>query len=313
MRILSTLLVGLFAFDETLAFTFDEQMAYRNLQITAATYCDFTDWSCIHCIPDVDLIDYIRDDTNNIVVAFDTVQNATVFAFRGSSDIENWISNFEFVQTSPYAEKEIKVHEGLYEEYSKYKDWLFDHLPKTGNVVMTGHSSGGALAMFFASENLRFSLTAERSSAPMAQEPLPSLNSKRSYAQEPPPSYVPPFPTTAKKHPYSSKDTPSPPTVYTFGKPRIGNKKFVDYVTSLGIQHYRITHHHDIVPHLPEEVILDYRHTNTEIWYPDDGNTYKICEQSEDKSCSNSCAPLQCVSTSDHLYYMQTHIGGGDC
>ena len=307
MRILSTLLLGLFAFDVTLAFSFDEQTAYRNLQITAATYCDFTEWSCVHCIPDVELIDYIRDDTNNILVAFDKVQNATVFAFRGSSDIQNWISNFEFVQTSPYADKEIKVHEGLYEEYSKYKDWLFHHLPKTGNVVMTGHSSGGALAMFFASssENLRLSLTAERSSAPMAQEPLPSLNTMR--------LAVPPFLIKTKKHPYSSKDTPPPPTVYTFGKPRIGNKKFVDYVSSLGIQHYRITHHHDIVPHLPEEVILDYRHTNTEIWYPDDSNNYKICEQNEDKACSNSCAPLQCVSINDHLYYMQTPIGGLAC
>ncbi len=292
MRLLSTLL-GLFAFNATFANAFDETIAHRNLQITAATYCDFTEWSCSHCIPGVELIDYIRDYTNNILVAFDTVQNATVFAFRGSSDIENWISNFEFVQTTPYPDKEIKVHEGLYEEYSKYKDWLFEHLPKTGNVVITGHSSGGALAMFFASESENL-----RSSASMTQEPHPFLDflNRRPH----------------KKHPFTSKDL-SPPTVYTFGKPRIGNKKFVDYVTSLGIKHYRITHHDDIVPHLPEEVILDYRHTNTEIWYTGDDNNYKICEQNEDKSCSNSCAPLRCVSISDHLYYMQTHIGLGAC
>ena len=277
MRLFPILLIGL---TKTLAFSFDESIAYRNLQITAATYCDFTEWS----IQDVELINYIRDETNSILVAFDKVQNATVFAFRGSSDIENWISNFEFTQISPYTDKEIKVHKGLYEEYLKYKDWLFDHLPKTGNVVMTGHSSGGALAMFFASGNLRF------------PEPLPSSALT---------------PTVSAQEP-SNNILPSL-IVYTFGKPRIGNQKFVDYITSLGIQHYRITHDRDIVPHLPEEFILNYRHTNTEIWYPDDGNTYIICEQNEDDTCSNNCAPLQCVSTSDHLYYMQTHIGSGAC
>ena len=254
MRILS-----IFALLISQISSFNETIARRNLKITAATYCDFRDWTCITCIPDVSLIDYIIGDTN-IIIARDKVQNATVFAFRGSSDIENWISNFELRQISPYMDTNIKVHRGLYNEYSKYKDWLFDRLPKTGDVVITGHSSGGALAMFFA---------------------------------------------------YESANLLSKPSVYTFGKPRIGNTAFVDSVNTT-IQHYRITHHNDIVPHLPEE-LLNYRHTNTEIWYSGDDGQYRVCETNEDNDCSNSCAPLHCDSVSDHKFYMMTNIGSEYC
>ena len=97
-------------------------------------------------------------------------------------------------------------------------------------------------------------------------------------------------------------------SVYTFGKPRIGNQAFAESTNS--INHYRITHAEDIVPHVPEE-ILGYYHTNTEIWYYN--NYYKICLDNEDIECSNSCAPLHCVSIDDHMRYMDTMIGSDSC
>ena len=241
---------------------YDDTIAKRNLQLAAATYCSadkIQSWDCTHCVPGITVRDAIIG-TTNIIVANDSVQNATVFAFRGSADIQNWISNLEFIFTSPYLDRKIKVHEGFYEEYMEYKDALFQYLPPLGEkIIIAGHSSGAALSMLMAYDIYKL------------------------YDVE----------------------------VYTFGKPRLGNDAFVE--SAKPIRHYRITHHNDIVPHLPEEV-FGYRHTNTEIWYTgDDGKNYRICENNEDKECSNSCAPIHCDSIDDHLYYMGTHIGTPYC
>jgi predicted lipase len=240
---------------------YNDTIAKRNFQLAAATYCSaakIQSWDCVHCLPGITIQDAIIGDTN-IIVANDAMQNATVFAFRGSVDIQNWISNFEFEFTSPYPDPAIKVHKGLHQEYLKYKDALFQYLPTPNDkVIITGHSSGAALSMFMAYDI------------------------------------------------YKSYDV----SVYTFGKPRIGNDAFVK--SAKPIQHYRVTHHNDIVPHVPEE-LFGYQHTDTEIWYYNDGDKYKTCETNEDPECSNSCAPIHCDSISDHLYYMGTNIGSEYC
>ena len=234
---------------------FNPHVAKRNLEIAAATYCpNLEQWNCVHCVADVELYDVIIGDTN-IVILGDKLQNATVFAFRGSSNVENWISNFEARFAEPYADKNIKVHAGLYAEYMLYKDTLTRYLDINDKIVVTGHSSGGAMSMLFAYDI------------------------------------------------YKTHDV----VVYSFGKPRIGNDAFADSAND--IEHYRVTHAADIVPHLPEE-LLGYRHTNTEVWFPsDDDVIYNVCINREDESCSNSCAPIHCVSVDDHLQYMGVNIG----
>jgi hypothetical protein len=235
------------------SFQFDEPTAIRNLQIAASTYCDQTS------IDGLEIIGEIREETN-VIIANDNVQDALVFSFRGSSDIANWISNLEFEYTAPYSDPNIKVHRGLHAEYMKYKERVFSYLEPTRNVVISGHSSGGGLSMFFAYDiHLNYNVS-----------------------------------------------------VYTYGKPRIGNDNFAE--SAKNINHYRITHHDDIVPHLPEEV-FGYRHTNTEIWYSGDDDKHTICKESEkeDPDCSNSCAPTRCTSINDHLYYMMMNIGSAYC
>lgn len=232
---------------------FSVPTALRNLQIAASTYCDKTD------IPGLTVIKEIRRATT-VIIADDAVQDARIVSFRGSSDIENWISNFDAIFTEPYADKSIKVHKGLYKEYLEYKAEIMEYLAP--NMVISGHSSGGAVTMFFAYD---------------IHQTRKDINV----------------------------------TAYTFGKPRIGNDRFAE--SAKGITHYRITHHHDIVPHVPEEV-LGYRHTDSEIWFYDDTDNYKVCaEGGEDPNCSNSCAPIKCTSIRDHLYYMTTNIGGPFC
>ena len=237
---------------------FDLDIAKRNLQIAAATYSDIEQlvhWNCKHCSADIEVQAVIPDEST-IIVANDPYQNATVFAFRGSVNVENWISNLQFSVISPYEDPDIKVHKGLYHEYLQYKDEISAYLIPGDKIIITGHSSGAAMSMFFAYDI------------------------------------------------YKEYDV----VVYTFGKPRIGNSKFVESANE--IRHFRVTHAHDIVPHIPEEVI-GYQHTGMEVWnYDDSATNYKVCDSGkEDDTCSNSCAPIHCTSTSDHSFYLGMAIG----
>ena len=254
------------------AFAFSPENAFRNLNIAASTYCDAGDWNYLDGVNVVAVI----PGESTIVIARDNVQNATVVAIRGSTNIDNWLHNFEFEMTAPYADKSVRVHKGLYAEYLSYRDAVMPYLKNADNVIFTGHSSGAAVAMFFAYDAPPF-LTDN------AQEKRKGVVG----------NYVPPT------------------TVYSFGKPRIGNDRFAE--TAKHITHYRITHANDIVPHLPEEV-FGYRHTETEIWFPTTSlDEFVICEGNEDPKCSNSCAPLDCTSVSAHLNYMGIAIGSDSC
>ena len=95
-----------------------------------------------------------------------------------------------------------------------------------------------------------------------------------------------------------------------FGSPRVGNPAFVKALQSIEVI-YRVVHYYDIVPHTPEEA-LGYLHLPYEIWYDEANEYYVTCTDDfthEDDSCSNSCAPIHCTSTSDHLNYLGIPMG----
>lgn len=102
----------------------------------------------------------------------------------------------------------------------------------------------------------------------------------------------------------------------TFGQPRIGNSIFATYYSALVPQTYRITHDHDMVPHLPPYYSFlpqwTYHHFGREIWI------YKIslgslsyelervCDNSgEDPTCSRSVSGN---SIADHLCYLGVYL-----
>ena len=97
-------------------------------------------------------------------------------------------------------------------------------------------------------------------------------------------------------------------SLITFGSPRVGNNEFSDMFTNYKITSYRVTHYHDIVPHVPEE-FLGYRHIMQEIYFSENNDEYTVCNDIEDSTCSNSCAPLHCTSTSDHMNYLNISMG----
>ena len=94
--------------------------------------------------------------------------------------------------------------------------------------------------------------------------------------------------------------------VYTFGPPRVGDKNFAAFYETLVPYHYRVTHHKDPVPQLPEEwQDKGFHHISHEVYYENDPNsTYKVCDGSgEDPTCRDQY-DLDLVHIDDHLDYM---------
>ena len=100
--------------------------------------------------------------------------------------------------------------------------------------------------------------------------------------------------------------------VYTFGEPRVGNAAFRDFYNQGTAVSWRVTHHRDLVPHLPVEG-MGFRHIATEVWYNSstDATLHKVCDGSgEDKSCSNSVIS---TSINDHLDYLGIPTASDAC
>ncbi|PHU14478.1 hypothetical protein BC332_15683 [Capsicum chinense] len=107
-------------------------------------------------------------------------------------------------------------------------------------------------------------------------------------------------------------------SVMTFGQPRIGNAAFASYYSKWVPNTIRVTHEHDIVPHLPPYYHYfpqkTYHHFPTEVWVHNLGfgllvyTVEKVCDNSgEDPSCSRSVTGY---SIKDHLWYYGVRLGG---
>eukprot|EP01083_Nonionella_stella_P175213 609506_1 len=98
-----------------------------------------------------------------------------------------------------------------------------------------------------------------------------------------------------------------PQVVYTYGQPRVGNHEFARYYNSRIPIHYRVTHSHDPIPHLPSGWMgthSRYWHVAAEVFYQTDSNgSYVVCDGSgEDKQCSAMF--WMDVNVLNHLEYM---------
>uniref|UniRef100_A0A7C9CJ83 Triacylglycerol lipase n=2 Tax=Opuntia streptacantha TaxID=393608 RepID=A0A7C9CJ83_OPUST len=104
--------------------------------------------------------------------------------------------------------------------------------------------------------------------------------------------------------------------VMTFGQPRIGNAVFASYYTQFVPNTIRVTHEHDIVPHLPPYYPhfprKTYHHFPREVWLHEAGfgllayTVDTVCDGSgEDPSCSRS---VMGNSILDHLIYYNVNL-----
>uniref|UniRef100_A0A914QYJ7 Fungal lipase-like domain-containing protein n=1 Tax=Panagrolaimus davidi TaxID=227884 RepID=A0A914QYJ7_9BILA len=98
--------------------------------------------------------------------------------------------------------------------------------------------------------------------------------------------------------------------LYTFGQPRTGDKAFATSHDSMGMQSYRLTHHRDMVAHVPPMNFEGYYHHEAEVWYDNDmkvGQGYIECDNAdEDNNCSDS--DFFTLSIDDHTHYFNRKV-----
>ena len=257
------------------SYSFDQNKALHFTKLSQSAYCvsSVNGWNCPTCESTIHLEYIVENNGAYALQGYDSYTNSMFVSFRGSSNLENWIDDIKITHISPYNDPKIKVSKGFYTAYSYIKEEIFQNLASLSKKYNTQQVSVTGHSLGATEATL------------MIYDLLYNYNQY----------HISHF--------------------YTFGSPRVGNNNFVNATAQFSDEQFRITHYYDIVPHLPEEV-LDYFHLPNEIWYTEKNNNYRICNDSvteEDQKCSDSCAPVSCISTSDHLYYLNVTMGSAGC
>lgn len=105
---------------------YDLATGMKAFYYAAAAYCNqdlLSKWNCGEaCSSENGVIDFTRitDDSRGTFgyVAYNQERNEALVAFRGSVNIENWITNLNFLQTPyPGSTTGASVHEGFFQAY----------------------------------------------------------------------------------------------------------------------------------------------------------------------------------------------------
>jgi len=93
-----------------------------------------------------------------------------------------------------------------------------------------------------------------------------------------------------------------PADVYTYGSPRVGDDLYSAFMP-LVLNHVRITHARDIVPHVPPKE-MGFFHSTQE-WFESEDGVLTACSDidGEDPSCSAQYA-LRETTVDDHMVYL---------
>lgn len=145
------------------------------LLISQASYCmsNTNTWVCKSCNADNILENKIEHKGELVILGYNSQYRSAFIGFRGSSNIQNWISNIQIIFTHPYNDTSIAVSDGFFKLYDSLKEDIFTNLLAVSNkydtsdVIITGHSLGGALATLCAFDilyhnieyNIKFHIT----------------------------------------------------------------------------------------------------------------------------------------------------------
>ncbi|XP_002970314.2 probable feruloyl esterase A [Selaginella moellendorffii] len=263
---------------------FNLTLAKIMVEYASAVYVDdpaeLWQWSCDRCnsrTKGFELVDLIIDVKHCLqaFVGLDRNLGAIVMAFRGTqeSSVQNWVEDLYF--------RQLDFH------YPGCVDAMVHHgfYSAYHNTTLRPRVLAAAHALVGQHKDLKLMITGHSMGGAMAT--FAALDLVVNHKLE-------------NVH------------VVTFGQPRVGNPAFADYYRAMVPDTIRMTHAHDLVPHLPPYYPFfgerTYHHFATEVWIYScemDILTYdvfRVCDDSgEDPTC---CRSVVGNSVSDHLMYL---------
>ena len=231
-------------------------------------------------------------------IGYSSRLRAVFVVFRGSLSIKNWLDDFDTLMTAYPLCAGCNVHRGFYfaaqsvrEDVVAWTQALQTRFPSF-DVVVTGHSLGGALATLVAADLARPAAPRSPSPAPagLSEEVRQGLDAVYGRAGA------------------GSDSGGGLRNVrhVSFGSPRVANGAAAHYLSSLLPSNttppraVRTTHLRDIVPHNPFTT-LGYSHIMGE-WYEDEAGALRACVGYEDPQCADQWTFDETVA--DHLHYL---------
>lgn len=95
-------------------------------------------------------------------------------------------------------------------------------------------------------------------------------------------------------------------TLYNFGQPRVGDKKYASFATGK-VPTWRVTHNKDTVPHVPYTTGMEFYHECREE-FEDASGKVRTCDTScEDPTCADQY-PFAQTNVDDHLVYLGLQV-----
>ena len=139
--------------------TYDVNTAFSALYYSKSAYCDqasLVSWDCVPCKAYPPKLTQVTVATGTYesqgYVGYNPADNQIVVAFRGSSNLPNWIANLDFQKVAYPACSGCEVHKGFYEVWLGQKAVLEGPLRNltqahpSATIFVTGHSLGAAVS-----------------------------------------------------------------------------------------------------------------------------------------------------------------------
>jgi hypothetical protein len=267
---------------------YNTSFALEMLHFSGAAYCPgaaVQSWSCSFCqeIPGFTPYGVVYNSTTDMLsyVGYKNDTDSIIVSFRGTNllSIIDWLTDLDFGAVGAICPG-CEVHEGFLKAYLSIRDETVQLVREIttmypdSDVVITGHSLGGALSQYRSAHGTNTSPSA-RAYACRRQMASPTVNSNAKPSRRTDAAdewgFVRIVSELTSSHAsvcvlcaaylaavdFSLNEGINATAMYTFGQPRVGNQVFVDTWNQIydNATSYRVTHGLDPVPHVPPRCV----------------------------------------------------------